>query len=60
MTITQRIRNLIAEGATPDRIKKAAEEEGMSSLRASAAKYVCEGVTSMAELIKVTYSAEEC
>ena len=60
MTITQTIRNLIAEGATPDRIKKAAEAEGMSSLRASAAKYVCEGVTSMAELIKVTYSADEC
>ena len=60
MTITQKIRNLIAENATPDRIKVAAEEEGMSSLRASAAKYVCEGVTSMAELLKVTYSADEC
>ena len=59
MTITKRIRNLIAENATPDKIKKAAEEEGMSSLRHSAAKYVCEGVTSMAELLKVTYSADE-
>ena len=59
MTINQKIRNLIAERATADRIKKAAEEDGMSSLRASAAKYVCEGVTSVAELMKVTYSADE-
>ena len=59
MTINQKIRNLIAERATADRIKAAAEEDGMSSLRASAAKYVCEGVTSVAELMKVTYSADE-
>ena len=59
MTINQKIRNLIAERATADKIKVAAEEDGMSSLRASAAKYVCEGVTSMAELLKVTYSADE-
>ena len=59
MTINQKIRNLIAERATADKIKKAAEEDGMSSLRASAAKYVFEGVTSIAELMKVTYSADE-
>lgn len=59
MTINQKIRNLIASRATADKIKAAAEEDGMSSLRNSAAKYVCEGVTSMAELLKVTYSADE-
>ena len=59
MTINQKIRNLIAVRATADKIKAAAEEDGMSSLRASAAKYVCEGVTSVAELLKVTYSADE-
>ena len=59
MTINQKIRNLISARATADKIKAAAEEDGMSSLRASAAKYVCEGVTSMAELMKVTYSADE-
>ena len=37
----------------------AAEKEGMSSLRTSAAKYVKEGVTSIAEMLKVTYSADE-
>ncbi|MEE0686146.1 MAG: ATPase, T2SS/T4P/T4SS family [Lachnospiraceae bacterium] len=59
MTINQKIRNLIAQRATADKIKVVAEEDGMSSLRMSAAKYVCEGVTSMAELMKVTYSADE-
>ena len=59
MTINQKIRNLIADRATADKIKEAAEEDGMSSLRNSAAKYVCEGVTSKAELMKVTYSADE-
>lgn len=59
MTINQKIRGLIASRATADEIKKAAEEDGMSSLRNSAAKYVCEGVTSMAELMKTTYNADE-
>ena len=59
MTINQKIRNLIASRATADEIKKAAEEDGMSSLRSSAAKYVCEGVTSIAELMKTTYNADE-
>ena len=59
MTINQKIRGLIASRASADKIKAAAEEDGMSSLRHSAAKYVCEGVTSMAELLKVTYSADE-
>lgn len=59
MTITKRIRNLIAAGASADEIKKAAEQEGMSSLRSSAAKYVKEGVTSINEMLKVTYSADE-
>ncbi len=59
MTITKKIRNLIADGAGADELKAAAESEGMSSLRSSAAKYVKEGVTSFSEMIKVTYSADE-
>lgn len=31
----------------------------MSSLRTSAAKYVKEGVTSISEMLKATYSADE-
>ena len=59
MTITKKLRNLIAANATADELKAAAESEGMSSLRNSAAKYVKEGVTSFAEMVKVTYSADE-
>ncbi len=59
MTITSKIKNLIAKGANADEIKKGAEEEGMSSLRNSAAKYVKEGVTSIHEMIRATYSADE-
>lgn len=59
MTITNTIKRLIAKNATAEEIKLAAEEEGMSSLRTSAAKYVKEGITSIAEMMKATYSADE-
>ena len=59
MTITSNIKRLIARSATAEEIKAAAEAEGMSSLRHSAAKYVKEGITSIAEMMKATYSADE-
>ena len=59
MTITPNVKRLIAAGATAEEIKAAAEAEGMSTLRNSAAKYVREGVTSIAEMMKATYTAEE-
>ncbi len=59
MTITSKVRSLIASSATTEEIKKAAEEDGMSSLKNSASKYVQEGITSLAEMRKVTYSADE-
>ena len=59
MTITSNIKSLIARSATAEEIKAAAEAEGMSSLRHSAAKYVKEGITSIAEMMKATYSADE-
>lgn len=59
MTITKKIKRLIADNATAEELQTAAESEGMSSLKASAAKYVKEGVTSVAEMVKVTYSAED-
>ena len=59
MTITTRMKKLIAAGASAEELKKAAEEEGMSSLRTSAAKYVKEGITSVAEMMKVTYNADD-
>lgn len=59
LTVTNTIKRLIAKNATADEIKAAAEAEGMSSLRHSAAKYVREGVTSVAEMMKATYTADE-
>ena len=59
MTITRKVKECIARGDNADEIKKVAEAEGMSSLRNSAAKYVKEGVTSINELIRATYTADE-
>ncbi|MDY5576372.1 MAG: ATPase, T2SS/T4P/T4SS family [Lachnospiraceae bacterium] len=59
MTITKTIKRLIASNATAEELKAAAEKEGMSSLRSSAAKYVKEGITSVAEMMKVTYNADD-
>lgn len=59
LTVTGKIKNLIANNATAEEIKAGAEAEGMSSLRSSAAKYVIEGVTSVAEMMKATYTADE-
>lgn len=59
MTITKTIKRMIADNATAEELQAAAEKEGMSSLKSSAAKYVKEGITSVAEMVKVTYSAED-
>lgn len=58
MTITPKIRTLITAGAGADKIKEAAVEEGMTTLKAAATKYVLEGITSVAEMIHATYEAE--
>ncbi len=59
MRITNKVRNLIAKSATSDEIMKAAEEEGMSTLRNSAKKYVLEGVTSVEELVRATFGSDD-
>lgn len=59
MTITSGVKAVIAANGNADEIKRAAEKDGMSTLRNSAAKYVKEGVTTVAEMMKATYSAEE-
>ena len=59
MTITPNIKSMIARGKSADEIKEQAIEEGMSTLKASAAKYVLDGTTSMSEMVKVTYEVEK-
>lgn len=55
MTVTGKIKTVIAHNGDADAIKKVAIEEGMTTLRAAARKYVLSGITSINEMIKVTY-----
>ena len=59
MPITRKLRRLIANRANADEITKQAQIEGMTTLRDAAAKYVLSGVTSYAEMMKITYEADD-
>ncbi|MEL7059510.1 MAG: GspE/PulE family protein [Acidobacteriota bacterium] len=54
LPITDKIRELIVEGADMQRIKRAAVEEGMKTLRQSALRKLADGVTTYEEIIRVT------
>ena len=58
MTITPKLRSHITAGDGADRIKEVAVEEGMTTLKAAAARYVLDGTTSIAEMVHATYEAE--
>ncbi|MGN0373894.1 MAG: GspE/PulE family protein [Butyrivibrio sp.] len=58
MPVSRKLRYLIAGKASAEELQKAAEAEGMSTLRKSASKYVLDGVTSYAEMMKITYETE--
>lgn len=56
--INKEIRDLIERRGTSDQIRHVAARFGFTSLRENCARLVLEGVTTTAELIKVTYSIE--
>lgn len=58
MPVTPKLRNHIHGRVTADELKDIAVEEGMSTLNMAAAAYVREGITSIAEMIKVAYEME--
>ena len=58
MTVTNKLRAHIHGRVTADELKEVAVSEGMNTLRMAAAKKVCEGITSCAEMIKVAYEAD--
>ena len=58
MPITKRLKRMIAERQNADDIMDAAVEEGMHTLRASAAEYVLDGTTSYSEMMKITYNVD--
>ena len=56
MPVSKALQSVIAKGATADVIEKQALEEGMSTLKMSAAKHVLNGTTSIAEMKKIVYT----
>ena len=56
MPVSKALQSVIARGATADAIEKQALEEGMSTLKMSAARHVLKGTTSLAEMKKIVYT----
>ena len=56
MRNTERIQSLINEGATTDRLKEAAVEEGMITILAYSLQLVQEGYTTLEEVERVTFT----
>lgn len=56
MVITEKLQKLINEGATTDRIKEAAVEEGMITILAYSLNLVLEGHTTLEEVERVTFT----
>ncbi|MCM1086770.1 MAG: Flp pilus assembly complex ATPase component TadA [Muribaculaceae bacterium] len=55
MEISPALKSIISKGGDAEAIKEKALEEGMSTLRMSATKYVLEGITSVNEMMKVSF-----
>lgn len=55
MEVTQPLKNIISKHGTAEEIKEKALEEGMSTLRMSATKYVLRGITSIPEMMRVSF-----
>ena len=59
LPITNKIKRLVSKGAAAEDIQDVALQEGMSTLRMSAARLVKEGTTSIDELMRIAYSNED-
>lgn len=55
MEITPRLKHAIATQASTEQLKEVALSEGMHTLRMSASKYVLDGVTTIREMLKVSF-----
>ncbi|MCR5148794.1 MAG: Flp pilus assembly complex ATPase component TadA [Eubacterium sp.] len=56
MPVSKELQSVIAKGATADVIERQALSEGMSTLKMSAGKHVLNGITSLEEMKKITYT----
>lgn len=57
MEVTQPLKSIISRNGDVEAIKDKALEEGMNTLRMSATEYVIEGITSVSEMIKVSFDS---
>ncbi|MCM1121031.1 MAG: Flp pilus assembly complex ATPase component TadA [Eubacterium sp.] len=55
MEVSQPLKTIISKSGSAEDIKNKALEEGMDTLRMSATKYVLEGITSIPEMMKVSF-----
>ena len=58
LRVTPRIKELIHDRASADQLRDTAVAEGMVTLRSNARQLVLEGVTSMNEMLRITYENE--
>ncbi len=55
MEMTPVLKEIISKNGNAEEIKRAALNEGMHTLRMSATEYVLEGITSVSEMVKVSF-----
>lgn len=53
--MTPDLKRIISKGGGAEEIKDQALKEGMRTLRMSATEYVLDGITSVSEMIKVSF-----
>jgi type IV pilus assembly protein PilB len=58
MVMSEKIRDLVIEGATAGRIKRIAIEEGMTTLRMSGIQKILAGMTTIEEVLGTTVADE--
>lgn len=58
MEISDRIRSLLAHSASVDDLRRAAQEEGMNTMRVNATRKVLAGVTTPSEMLEATMGME--
>ncbi len=58
LPVNARLRHLIAEGATPEVLRRTARQDGLRSLREHAVRKVAAGMTSFEEAMRATSDAE--
>ena len=55
LEMTPDLKRIISKGGGAEEIKDQALKEGMRTLRMSATEYVLDGITSVSEMIKVSF-----